>query len=139
MPGDVADWTAMRTALWPHGADDHATEIEGALRHTDGLNLIARLDGEAVGFAEACMRHDYVNGCDTSPVAFVEGIYVAPQFRRRGVAGRLVQEIETWARMQGVSELASDAPLDNHQSQAMHRALGFGETQRVVYFRKALR
>jgi aminoglycoside 6'-N-acetyltransferase I len=35
-------------------------------------------------------------------------------------------------------ELASDALLDNNGSHAMHEALGFTETERVVYFRKAL-
>jgi aminoglycoside 6'-N-acetyltransferase I len=28
--------------------------------------------------------------------------------------------------------------LDNSQSHAMHRAIGFSETERVIYFRKPL-
>lgn len=46
--------------------------------------------------------------------------------------------VSDWARSKGMSELGSDASLDNTTSHAMHAALGFDETQRVVYFRKAL-
>ena len=84
------------------------------------------------------MRFDYVNGCKTSPVAFLEGIIVLPCARRTGVARLLVSAVSDWARSRGMSELGSDASLDNTTSHAMHAALGFDETQRVVYFRKAL-
>lgn len=138
---DAGDWLAMRVALWPEGsADEHRGEIAEILRKPgETANLIARgEDGEALGFAEAALRHDYVNGCDTSPVAFLEGIYVAPEARGRGVARALVKAVEDWALAQGCSEFASDAAVDNVVSHDMHRALGFEETQRVVYFRKVL-
>jgi len=76
--------------------------------------------------------------CETSPVAFVEGIYVTPDARGRGVARALIAGVTQWAKDQGVTELASDALLDNEASHAMHKALGFCETERVVYFRKGL-
>ena len=92
----------------------------------------------ADGLAEAAIRTDYVNGATSSPVAFVEGLYVRPAARRRGLAKALVKAVEHWARERGCSELASDAPLDNLRSHAMHRGLGFEETERVVFFRKLL-
>ncbi|MCS6761723.1 MAG: GNAT family N-acetyltransferase [Candidatus Devosia symbiotica] len=92
-------------------------------------------DGTAVSFAEASIRHDHINGCDTSPVGFVEGIYVAPEHRRNGLARKLVALIEDWARALGCSECASDAVLDNIAiaSHRLHIALCFDETDRVVY------
>ncbi|KKB12685.1 aminoglycoside 6'-acetyltransferase [Devosia geojensis] len=138
---DDADWLAMRNALWPRSRDDeHRADIE-AYDETarSPICLIARDEaGVALGFAEAALRHDYVNGCKTSPVAFLEGIYVRPQARGRGVARKLVVEVEAWALGLGCTEFASDAALDNVESHAMHKALGFTETQRVVYFRKLL-
>jgi aminoglycoside 6'-N-acetyltransferase I len=71
-------------------------------------------------------------------VAFLEGIYVEPAFRRTGVARQLVQAVEDWAKLAGCSELASDTDIANVASQQLHNALGFSETQRVVYFRKLL-
>ena len=139
---DARDWEAMRQALWPDGGDTgaHADDIARLLADPgDTVNLIARNDtGDAVGFAEASLRRDYVNGCDTSPVAFLEGIYVAPAARERGVARALVAAVQDWARDQGCTELASDAAIDNTGSLRMHNALGFVETQRVVFFRKQI-
>ena len=91
-----------------------------------------------MGFAEVSLRTDYVNVTSTSPVAFLEGLYVTPQARRMGVAAALVNRACEWGRARGCSEIASDTSLDNQASQLVHRALGFEETERVVYYRKAL-
>jgi aminoglycoside 6'-N-acetyltransferase I len=137
--GDMPQWVALRIALWPdEDAKAMTQEASGMLTQPDLLVLVAREGEIVIGFAEAAIRRDYVNGCETSPVAFVEGIYVSPQRRRRGVARAMIAAVEDWARQQELSELASDALLDNAQSHAMHNALGFGETERVVYFRKSL-
>ena len=141
-PKDAADWAQMRNALWPGGGDKgmHADDINQLLADAgDTVNLIARDEtGHAVGFAEASLRRDYVNGCKTTSVAFLEGIYVAPEARGHGVARALVAAVEDWARASGVSELGSDAAPDNMASLKMHHALGFDETERVVFFRKLL-
>jgi aminoglycoside 6'-N-acetyltransferase I len=94
--------------------------------------------GHAVGFIEVAIRTDYVNGTDSSPVAFLEGIYVVPEARRMGTARALVEAAEHRAISRGCREFASDAALENETSNAMHRALGFQETERVVFFRKLL-
>ncbi len=95
-------------------------------------------DGAPQGFIEIALRSDYVNGTNSSPVAFLEGIYVTPHARKLGVAKALVRTAEAWARERGCIEFASDAAVDNESSHAMHRALGFAETERVVFFRKVL-
>jgi len=83
-------------------------------------------------------RVDYVNGSSTSPVAFLEGLYVEPAARRKGVARALVEAVAAWASAEGCRELASDSPLGNTAAHAVHRALGFAETERVVYFLRTL-
>ena len=138
---DIADWTRLRQALWPDtDRAEHQAEIAGQLaRAQDTLNLIVRLqDGSAVGFAEASIRHDHVNGSTTSPVGFLEGIYVEPAHRRKGLARDCLIAVSDWVRARGCTELASDAAIDNLTSHAMHRALGFTETERTVYFCKKL-
>lgn len=130
----------MRSALWPEMTE------EDNLRETAKLGEDAKAfvrmalntEGKPAGFAEATLRTDYVNGCETSPVAFLEGIYVEPWARRQGVAKELVAEVERWALGLGCHEFASDALLENEASHRMHRGLGFVETERVVYFRKGL-
>jgi aminoglycoside 6'-N-acetyltransferase I len=94
--------------------------------------------GAAVGFVEASKRSDYVNGTASSPVAFLEGLYVAPAARRRGVARALVEAVVAWALGQGLTELASDSLIDNVAAHEAHRRLGFQETERVVCFLRSL-
>ena len=139
-PGDRAMWAQMRAALWPEeSGPDHAKAIDEFLAGDAAWGFIAEAaDGSAVGFAEIAIRQ-YANGCDTAPVAFLEGIWVAPQFRRRGIGTRLIADAETFSAAHGFRELGSDTLLDNHTSQAAHLAWGFSETERVVYFRKRLK
>ena len=106
--------------------------------HRFGQFIARDEQGVAWGFIEASIRHDYVNGTDSSPVGFLEGLYVKPLGRRQGVASALVQVVMQWAKSGGCSELASDASIKNRKSQAMHKSLGFVETERVVYFNKRL-
>jgi len=73
-----------------------------------------------------------------SPCAFLEGWWVDDDVRRAGVGRALVAAVEQWARAHGFTELGSDALLDNALSHQAHRALGFEERERVVYFRKRL-
>lgn len=136
---DVPAWSAQRAALWPEeDAQALAAEAPALLDDDDGVVFVAECDHAIVGFAEAALRHDYVNGTDSSPVGFLEAWYVAPAWRGRGVGRALVRAVEDWSRARGCRELASDALLDNTASHAAHAACGFEETERVVYFRRRL-
>ena len=131
----------MRVWLWPEGsAAEHAGNVKKYFASTRReIAFIAFADAATpVGFAEATIRVDYVNGTESSPVGFLEGWYVAEEWRGRGVGRALVEAVERWTRGHGCSELASDALLDNRASHDAHGACGFEETERVVYFRKRL-
>jgi len=137
---DHAGWLALRQALWPANREEHVADMASmvAKREHFAVFLAVECSKESIGLAEAALRSDYVNGAQSSPVAFLEGLYVAPHARRRGIAAALVAEVSRWGRERGCRELFSDALLDNAASHAMHRALGFTETERVVFFRKPL-
>jgi aminoglycoside 6'-N-acetyltransferase I len=147
-PADAAGWLDMRLALWPDDSREaHGREVARYFDSTAGRDptigqvLVAAAspepDAPLVGFAELALR-PYAEGCETSPVGFLEGWYVAPGHRRRGVGRALVEAAETWVRSRGCREFASDTQLDNVASAAAHRALGFGEVERLVCFRKSL-
>lgn len=138
---DQPGWLDFRLALWSDAtADDHRAYMAIALAQPERFLQLMMYDERRtpIGFIEGSIRSDYVNGTETSPVGFVEGVYVAPAWRRQGVARQLYAAIGDWARARGCRELASDALLDNEVSQQAHRALGFRETERVVYFTKKL-
>ena len=84
------------------------------------------------------MRRDYVEGCDTSPVGFLEGVFVEEGHRGAGYGRRLVEAVRQWAGSKGCTELASNARLDNGDSHKFHSAIGFAETERVVFFKRSI-
>jgi aminoglycoside 6'-N-acetyltransferase I len=71
-------------------------------------------------------------------VLFLEGIFVIPEARRAGIAKALCAAVGLWGSARACTEFASDAQIDNVHAQALHHALGFEETERVVFFRKSL-
>ena len=132
-------WLELRIALWPDGSPpEHLAGMANTLARGHYVRLALSSTGAPVGFVEASKRSDYVNGTSSSPVAFLEGLYVVPAARRRGVARALVESVVAWALGQGLCELASDSLLEAPEAHAAHRALGFEETERVVYFRRPL-
>jgi aminoglycoside 6'-N-acetyltransferase I len=137
--GNDNAWLVLRLALWPDASEaEHLSGMADALARHHYIRLASSADGSVVGFVEASKRMDYVNGTCSSPVAFLEGIYVAPAFRRSGVARALVNSVENWALAEACRELASDSLLGNTAAHAVHCALGFEETERVVYFCRRL-
>ncbi len=138
---EQAGWLSLRRALWPEGSDaEHLAEMAEFLTQPERYAQFVAYNSssQAIGFIEASIRSDYVNGTESSPVAFLEGIYVLPAHRRHGVARALVAAASDWALSRGIHEFASDAALENELSHRVHKRLGFIETERVVYFRKAL-
>jgi aminoglycoside 6'-N-acetyltransferase I len=96
-----------------------------------------RADGSPCGFLEAGTRN-YGEGCETSPVGYIEGWYVEADVRQRGVGRLLVQTAEDWARSLGLTEMGSDTWLENETSIAAHLKMGYQEMERLVHFVKKL-
>jgi aminoglycoside 6'-N-acetyltransferase I len=129
----------MRTELWPEDKPgDHAREIDLVLVTGPSDQAAAfvaeEANGALVGFVEMSVRA-YAEECRTSRVGYVEGWYVAPGARRKGVGRALIAAGIEWAKERGCTEFASDAVIDNHASHAAHLALGFEEVVRIVCFK----
>lgn len=137
---DWPEWLRMAVALFPEIPVDNLAKGMMEFRETPDTEvfLAERDDGSVTGFVEAGSR-PYADGCDTSPVGYVEAWYVDPDFRRGGYGRALLQAAEDWARAQGYREMASDALLENLVSHAAHQRAGYEEVGRVVQFRKVLR
>ena len=109
LPQDAAQAGWLAAMLWPeHAAGELAGELEQLIRSGDGAVFLALSDGEAAGFAQCQLRRDYVEGAETSPGGYLEGIYVREMFRGSGFARALLRAGESWAREQGCREFASD-------------------------------
>jgi aminoglycoside 6'-N-acetyltransferase I len=138
-PEDRAEWLRMRRALWEDCPDDQQVrEMEEILdSDIDEVFLAERPDGRLCGFLEAALR-SRANGCDSTPVGYIEGWYVDEDLRRLGVGRTLMEAAEAWARSRGCRQMASDAELWNTVSHQAHGAIGYEVTGRLVLFKKDL-
>ncbi len=125
--------------VWPEHSAEELTEIVGEYIGSENSAVFYKsADGEPVGAALCALRHDYVEGCETCPVGYLEGVAVREAFRHRGIARALVAECEQWAREKGCTEFASDCELTNAASLRFHLSVGFQEENRIICFRKKL-
>ena len=136
---DVRAAAALAMKLWPdHDADELLTDFESIVLAGDSAIYLSACDGTDVAIAICQLRRDYVEGTESSPVGYLEGIYVRAGYRHQGRARALVRACEDWARALGCTEFASDCPLDNDASLRFHLKAGFIEANRIICFTKQL-
>lgn len=125
--------------LWPHHTAETLTELfRETLSKSDAAVFLACVGEDPVGFSHCQLRHDYVEGTDSSPVGYLEGIFVRSECRGQGWARLLLSACERWAKEQGCTEFASDCELTNNSSLAFHLSVGFEESNRIICFVKKL-
>ncbi len=136
---DLPALAELACRLWPdHSMEEMEAELARIMAKPEAAFFLAFHQERAVGFAQCQLRHDYVEGTDSSPVGYLEGIYVAEDCRHQGLAKALLAACEGWARDQGCAEFASDCELSNVDSLRFHLKVGFLEAGRVICFTKKL-
>lgn len=129
----------MAAKMWnSHTVEELAKDFAGIIGQEESVIFWLSIDNRAVGFAQCHLRHDYVEGTDSSPVGYLEGIFVEQEFRHKGYAKDLLAKCEEWAKNKGCVEFASDCELDNAASLAFHLNMGFSEANRIICFTKRL-
>lgn len=125
--------------LWPgHTLEEFIQEMTDLITLPNTKVFLAYHDNETIGFAQCQLRYDYVEGTSSSPVGYLEGLFVKKEFRKQGFAKSLVDACEKWAKKKGCREFASDCELENEESMTMHLKLGFSEVNRIICFKKEL-
>jgi aminoglycoside 6'-N-acetyltransferase I len=138
-PADHPEWLRMRKLLWPT-ADPAgmAAELDSIMNDPMTPVFVAeRQGGGLCGLLEAGTR-PYADGCDTTPVGYIEGWYVDEDVRGIGIGRALVSEAEDWAREHGLHEMASDTAVTNAAGFKAHLALGYKEMEHLIHFAKNL-
>ncbi|WP_180538613.1 GNAT family N-acetyltransferase [Nevskia soli] len=138
---DHIELAKMRASLWPEASfAEHLRELEnGPVSSLPFASFVAHFaEGGLIGFVDVGLR-SHADGCDPArPVGFIEGWFVDPSFRRRGIGAALIGAAEGWACSQGCIEMASDTWIDHEESELAHLALGFEIVDRCIHFRKKL-
>lgn len=128
----------MSSSIWHDSIDELTKTFLELIVSTKDIVLILTENEMPIGFANATIRYDYVEGTSSSPVGYLEGIYIESSFRKQGYGRLLVVHCEKWAKEKGCTEFASDCELDNKESYAFHLALGFTEENRIICFKKEI-
>ncbi len=134
---NLKEWVELSLKLFPgHTFNEMFKAYDDFLTNKKEVGFLYQRNSKIVGFMNVSIRNDYVNGTDTSPVVFVEAIYVLPEYRGQGIARELVTCAEKFAKEKGIKQLASDCLLDNTASELFHKSCGFEEAERVICFVK---
>lgn len=134
----IPEIALLATELWPGHTAREMEEDCAEILEKGGVFFLALEEAEPAAFAQCQLRYDYVEGTDHSPVGYLEGVYVRPGFRGKGLARELVTLCEKWARERGCGEFASDCEVDNVDSLHFHLRCGFAEANRIICFAKKL-
>ena len=136
---DVPAIAGLALQLWPgHSPEEFAEEFQTLVSQSNAAVFLALDNGAPIGFAQCQLRHDYVEGTNSSPVGYLEGIFVTESHRRRGYAKLLLAACQVWAKEKGCREFASDCELVNEESLRFHLKMGFEEANRIICFTKQL-
>lgn len=95
-------------------------------------------DKRIKGFAQCNLRYDYVEGTKSSPVGFLEGIFITEEYRGKGIGKLLLNAVELWAKENGCIEFACDCGINNSTSYNFHIHHGFKEVNRIICFSKKI-
>ena len=136
---EASELAGLAMRMWKdHNPEDLEAEFRKLIMNDETACFIKYAEDKPIAFAQCQLRHDYVEGTESSPVGYLEGIFVSEEYRKHGYAAVLLSECEKWAKEKGCSEFASDCELDNTDSFRFHVALGFEEANRIICFRKDL-
>ena len=125
--------------MWKNNTiDELKKEFVEILNSDKSACFIKYIEDEPIGFSQCSIRCDYVEGCDTSFVGYLEGVFIDDKYRCNGFAKELFNACEQWAKEKGCREFASDCELDNNESLKFHMAMGFEEANRIICFRKEI-
>ena len=102
---DLKTWSEMCAAVYGANADEMLTEYEEGRFPNDYIYFI---DEEIAGFISLSLRNDYVEGTESNPVGYIEGIYIKDDYRGRGIARELIEFAKDWSKERGCREMASD-------------------------------
>lgn len=134
---DTLALAELAIKMWPNNTiSELQSEFLDLICDDNAVCFIKYVDNKEIGFAQCQLRNDYVEGTNTSPVGYLEGIFIEKEYRQNGYAKELLLKCEKWAKEKNCTEFASDCEIDNDISLEFHLTMGFKEANRIICFRK---
>ena len=136
---DLETLAQLAVMMWQnHSVNELINEFSEIMTSGKSQFFLKYENDLPIGFAQCQLRYDYVEGTKSTPVGYLEGIFIKEGYRNRGYAKELLAECEVWARSNDCKEFASDCEIDNTDSFYFHKAMNFTEANRIICFTKTL-
>ena len=134
---DFEQWLRMRKLLYPESSQNELmSEIKKIFYDK---TIVGELDYIVFvyeknklmlgGFIETSLKQK-VSKCKSSPVGYIESLYVDTDVRRNGIACKLVSESEKWIIRKKCTEFAVDTDPNEKGSIDFYLSCGFAEVRR---------
>lgn len=132
LPAAADCWNAIVKEAWSEDWDQKYPNWRSMFlavvekRMAQGLQryYVAEADGEIVGTAGAQVGEAFFGAVR----GYIEGVYVVPAFRRRGVASRLMRECIEWLRPMGCDSVRLQSTVEGRP---LYESLGFEPTDEL--------
>lgn len=102
-------------------AEERISVLEHALENPDYELMVAELDGEIFGFVDQWIIHDFCHG---GKLSYIQNLYVAPRYRKKGIGSKLLRRIINTAKKKGVLEIHMVTGFDNKPAIELYKKHG---------------
>jgi ribosomal protein S18 acetylase RimI-like enzyme len=119
----------------PANAQAERRFIEKHLREGTSTIYIAEVQGHAAGFMQLFKTYSTVH---LANAWILEDLFVAPQFRRRGIAEALLSAALKHARDDGASSMFLETAYDNETAQRVYERAGWTREERFYKYNAPL-
>lgn len=82
------------------------------------------------------LKFEHVHEATSTPVGYLEGIFVKEKYRKLGIAKKMYEAGEKWAKSKGCLQMGSDTWDWNKDSVLFHKKLGFKIANPIIHFIK---
>ena len=98
------------------------------LMNGSSIGLVAEVKGKIVGFIIGIIEHNFLG---RNKVGHIYTIDVLPEYRRRGVASKLLEEFERRLKFKRVKECYLEVSVENRIARKLYKKFGYVEIKRL--------
>jgi ribosomal-protein-alanine acetyltransferase len=104
-------------------------QISYLLTDYNTISLVAKINSDLAGFIILQLENQ-----DDNVFGHIITLNVATDFRRLGVAQKMLQESENLLRTRGISECRLEVRQDNHAAIKLYKQLGYSEVGMLEHY-----
>ena len=86
-----------------------------------------------VAYAQCTLQDENI-----APIGYLEKISIKRNYQNKGIAKKLLNKCEAWAKDRGCCKFTASCNIDDEQAMNLYNYSGFSEVNKVAYFSKEL-